>query len=117
MKELMWLQKHRQTIFALNILLSIVFGPPLASLLKGGWLFLFMTLGVFIILELTVILFSYLFASQAKAKTKKVYEKTQAAHSKIKKDYQELSGQPLKKALVTSTKKKRKPKGKKTHRI
>jgi len=117
MKEVMWLQKHRQTIFALNILLAIVFGPALANLLGGGWLFLGMTLGCFLILELTVILLSFLYANQAKVKTQKVYDKTKAAHAQIKKDYQELSGQPLKKAPVTSTKKKRKPRGKKTHRI
>lgn len=113
----MWLQKHRQTIFALNILLAIVFGPALANILGGGWMFLGMTMGVFLILELTVVLFSYLFATQAKAKTQKVYDKTKAAHAQIKKDYQELSGERLSKPLITSIrKKKRKPRGKKTHR-
>jgi len=114
----MWLQKYRQHIFAVNFLLAIVFGPALANVLGGGWMFLGMTLGVFLILELTVLLFSYLFASHAKTRTKKVYEKTQAAHSKIKKEYQELSGERLDKHRTTgqASKNKRKPRGKKTHR-
>ena len=119
MTNLFWIQKYRQQIFALELLVAIIFGPALANILSGSVLLsLVMIAAVFLFLEITLAFTRVTFAKVAHENTKKIYDKTQAAHKKIKQDYQELSGERLDKYRTTgqAPKKKRKPKPKKTHR-
>jgi hypothetical protein len=118
MKEVLWIQKYRQQIFALEILLAIVFGPALANILEGGfWMSTGFVLGVFIILEITLSITRVVLGKAAIEKTRRTKEKVEAAHTQIKKDYQELSGESLTRRPTPSTRKKKKrTKNKKTHR-
>jgi hypothetical protein len=118
MKEVFWIQKYRQQIFVLEILVAIIFGPALANAAAGGtWMTIGFVLGVFLTLEISLGITRAILAKAALEKTKRTHKNFKAAHQAIKKDYQELTGEQLTKKPAPSIKKKpRRKKGKKTHR-
>ena len=114
MQTVLWIKKYRQQIFALQLLLSLIFGPAMFphnffTMAAGFVLFLIVTSGA---LLLTTIGYS----KAALAKSERVHQKVQAAHSKIKKDYTEITGERLDNYKPPAKKKQRKKKAKKTHR-
>ena len=91
--------------------MAIIFGPALANILSGSVLLsLVMIAAVFLFLEITLAFTRVTFAKVAHENTKKIYDKTQAAHKKIKQDYQDMTGEQLdKRRAIQHSKKKRKP--------
>lgn len=117
MKNLFWIQKYRQQIFAIEILIAIIFGPALANVLDGsGWMALGFVLGIFALLEINIAFFRMTLAKVSLEKTKKTHKNVKAAHAQIKKDYQELTGEQLNRRPPPSTRKNKRTKNKKTHR-
>jgi hypothetical protein len=117
MKNVLWIEKHRQHIFVLEILLAIVFGPGLAKILGGGfWLTAGMILSVFLILEVALTITRLTLAKMSHDKVSRTHDKMKAAHTQVKKDYTEMTGERLDNYRPIPKKKKRKKKGKKTHR-
>jgi len=116
MKEVLWIQKYRQQIFALEILVAILFGPVIAnSINETWWTTIGLIISIFLILEISIYISMVLFAKAAHSKTQKVHDKTQEAHKQIKKEYGLLTNDSSI-SMTSSKKKKRKPKGKKTHK-
>lgn len=117
MKNVFWIEKHRQLIFVLEILLAIVFGPALGKLLGVGfWISAGMVISVFLILEIIITVARVSLAKAAHSKATRTHGKMQAAHTQVKKDYTEMTGERLDNYRPPGKKKQRKKKTKKTHR-
>lgn len=118
MRNVLWIQKYRQHIFAVELLVAIIFGPALGNILGAGVLgSLGLILGIIVLLEAALAIFRLSLAKAALVKTEKTKKKFEAAHTQVKKDYTQLTGERLDKHRTTGqAKKKKRKKNKKTHR-
>ena len=82
MQTVIWIKKYRQQIFALQLLLSLVFGPAMFP-----YNFWTMAAGFVLVLVVTsgaLLLTTIGYSKAALAKSEKVHQKMTAAHTQVK---------------------------------
>lgn len=117
MREFFWIQKHRSRLFALELLIVLVFGPALAKAMwDQAWGYILFCLTVLVVCELTLVIATLILGVIAKKRGELKHKNLRLAYEELQSDTKDMGVSAPAKKKVVRTKKKRKKKGKKTHR-
>ncbi|MEK6829753.1 MAG: hypothetical protein AABY15_06555 [Nanoarchaeota archaeon] len=114
MTTFFWIERNRTKIFALELLIALIFGPLLGNSMMTGILGF---IGVLMVQEITIVVLRFNLAKYGKEKAGRTLEKVKESYSNLKKEAKELgistTDHPRK---DYSKHKKKRVKQKKTHR-